>query len=155
MRGAIVGLILMASALIPVDAGVGSAVAKILARLPRALKAVRIMRPTGAVVRAVAKTHAETEVLFGLEAIHRALDFVPPPGGFQSGPEGYKGPGISGKPRKLSGATTWIECTSCKCQFYTNASFYEEKIGCTVWATLNCMCEQNSLHRGEKSGMRQ
>ncbi|XP_037507887.1 uncharacterized protein LOC119383683 [Rhipicephalus sanguineus] len=153
MRGAIVGLILMASALIPVDAGVGSAIAKILAKLPRGLRAVTIRRPTGSFVRVAARNHAEMHLLFGLQATHLGLSFVPPPGGFQSGPEGYKGPGISGDARVLKGGSMWSECTSCKCFFVFNASFYEENIGCTASATLKCTCEPNASIQEKKDRM--
>uniref|UniRef100_A0A224Y8M7 Uncharacterized protein n=1 Tax=Rhipicephalus zambeziensis TaxID=60191 RepID=A0A224Y8M7_9ACAR len=84
--------------------------------------------------------------MLGLQAIHTAMDFVPPPGGFQSGPEGYKGPGISGKPKELKGGNLWSDCTSCRCLFVFNATLYGDNIGCTSWATLKCTCEANACN---------
>uniref|UniRef100_A0A224Y8N2 Uncharacterized protein n=1 Tax=Rhipicephalus zambeziensis TaxID=60191 RepID=A0A224Y8N2_9ACAR len=84
--------------------------------------------------------------MLGLQAIHTAMDFVPPPGGFQSGPEGYKGPGISGKEKELRGGNIWSECTSCSCVFVYNASLYGDKIGCISSARLKCTCEANACN---------
>uniref|UniRef100_A0A6G5AGT3 Uncharacterized protein n=1 Tax=Rhipicephalus microplus TaxID=6941 RepID=A0A6G5AGT3_RHIMP len=78
--------------------------------------------------------------MLGLQGIHTALDFVPPPGGFQSGPEGYKGPGVSGKPKEWKGGYMWSDCTKCRCLFAFNASLYGDKIGCTSSATMKCTC---------------
>uniref|UniRef100_L7MA40 Putative secreted peptide n=1 Tax=Rhipicephalus pulchellus TaxID=72859 RepID=L7MA40_RHIPC len=144
MRAAIVGLILIASALIPADAGIASALAKALGKLPRVLKVMTVVRPSKSVIRVLTGSRAQMSTMLGLQAIHTALDFVPPPGGFQSGPEGYKGPGISGQPKKLTGGLAWTECTSCKCRFTFNASLYGDTMGCTAWATLKCTCDSNA-----------
>nr|XP_037289138.1 uncharacterized protein LOC119182148 [Rhipicephalus microplus] len=82
--------------------------------------------------------------MLGLDAIYTALNFVPPPGGFQSGPEGYRGTGISGNPTKFKAGYKWTECTLCKCRFKFNASFYGDKMGCNSSARLHCYCTANA-----------
>ncbi|XP_037507888.1 uncharacterized protein LOC119383684 [Rhipicephalus sanguineus] len=144
MRVAVVALLLLVFTPIAIEAGIGRAIAKILAKIPRALKVVTLLRPRKSIVRVLLGSRLQTSTLLGLDAINTALDFVPPPGGFQSGPEGYRGPGISGQARELKGGYMWRECTSCKCIFSFNASFYGTKIGCTASARLKCTCEPNA-----------
>ncbi|XP_075743020.1 uncharacterized protein LOC119182148 isoform X2 [Rhipicephalus microplus] len=117
MRVAVVSLILLAIVPIAIEAGIGHALARLLAKLPKALKVLTFLRPRKSIVR-----------------------ILPPPGGFQSGPEGYRGPGISGNPTKFKAGYKWTECTLCKCRFKFNASFYGDKMGCNSSARLHCYC---------------
>uniref|UniRef100_L7MA35 Putative secreted peptide n=1 Tax=Rhipicephalus pulchellus TaxID=72859 RepID=L7MA35_RHIPC len=148
MRAAVVALILLAITPVAIDAGIGRALAKILAKLPKALKVVTLIRPRKSIVRVLLGSRAQMSTLLGLDAINTALDFVPPPGGFQSGPEGYRGPGISGTAKVLKGGYTWSGCTSCECRFIFNASFYGNNIGCTSSARLKCTCATDACTEG-------
>uniref|UniRef100_A0A131YTT1 Uncharacterized protein n=1 Tax=Rhipicephalus appendiculatus TaxID=34631 RepID=A0A131YTT1_RHIAP len=140
MRPAVVVLILLAIAPIAIDAGLGRAIARILSKIPKTLRVLTLFRPRKSIIRVLLSSRTQMSTLLGLDALNTALDFVPPPGGFQSGPEGYRGPGISGKPRELKGGYKWSDCTSCRCVFMFNASFHGANIGCTSSARLKCTC---------------